>query len=115
MRAESDEHDAFIRVRLANQLSDVDHPRRQHVGIPGVADVRVVLPDDRLRQWTVLPHEAVQRLEHVAVAYVPRPGTTADHRPIIQLRISRDQCVLLRIEETIITVFFYQSLSAKMQ
>ena len=37
------------RVACANELSDVHHSRARHVGEARVADVRVVLPDDRLR------------------------------------------------------------------
>ena len=68
--------------------------RAGHVGGPGVADVGVVLPHDRLRSRAVVRDEPVQRVGHVAVADVPRLVAAADHRPVVALGAREDLGVL---------------------
>jgi len=68
---EADEHDALVVVALASELADVDHAGGGHVGCPGVADVRVVLPHQGLGLRAVVGQQAVQRVGHVHVTDVP--------------------------------------------
>jgi hypothetical protein len=101
MRAEADEHHVVRVVCLPNELADVRHPRARHVGEARIANVRVVLPHDRLRLGAVMLHEPLERLDHVRVAHVPRRGTATHHRAVVALRILGDERVLLGVEERV--------------
>ena len=94
-------------MRLPNELTHVHHARARHVGEAGVADVRVVLPHDRLRvrvELLVVRHEAVERVHHMMVADVPRRGASADHGAIVQLGVLCDERVLFGVEERLAAV-----------
>ena len=58
-------------MSLTGELADVDHAVRRHVGIAGVADVRVMRPDDRLGALAVEAHDPLERLHHMMIADVP--------------------------------------------
>jgi hypothetical protein len=57
--ADADEHHTLSTVALAHELADVHHARGGHIGGPGVAHVRVVLPHHGAAALTVVAHEAV--------------------------------------------------------
>ena len=58
---------------LAAELADVQFAALgAHVGEAGIADVRVVRPDHRLRRRPAQRQDMVEGLEHVPVAQVPR-------------------------------------------
>src|SRR5262245_60678583 len=104
VRSEAD-YDCVSRpVIVADQLPDVDHIVVGHVRVPGVADVRIVLPDDRLGVGVVLFEEAVERVGHVAVADIPGFGTALDHGPVIRLGVLHDAGVLFG-REPLVTAF----------
>ena len=104
VRAEADEHDIILVVRLPYELADVEHAGAGHVGESRVADVCVVLPHDRLRVRTMVLHEPLERLDHVRVANVPRGRAAADHRAVIALRVPGDERILLRVEERVAAI-----------
>ena len=86
---------------LAHELSDVDLASPRHLGEPGVADVRVVLPDDDAARRAVtiqVGHEVVERVGHVPVAEVPGCGGSAEHRAVVLLGVGHHRRVLLRDE-----------------
>src|SRR5438128_1934926 len=58
VRSKSDQNCIVVSVSLAGQLSNVDHSLVGHVSGPSIADVRVVLPDDRLGVSTVVLQQA---------------------------------------------------------
>ena len=66
---------AVMLVRLPHELADVHHPGARHVGEARVADVRVVLPDDRLRA------RAVMRISRSSVSTMWRSRTFHDAGP----------------------------------
>src|SRR5207245_1283848 len=94
----------IVAVALARELADVDHALPGHVGVASIADVRVVLPDDRLRCRTVMLTEPLQRLGHMPVADVPGYGTAAYQLPVILLGVTDDDRVLLGVEVWFIAV-----------
>src|SRR5512132_4140261 len=49
-------------MRLSNELTDVHHASARHVREARVADVGVVLPDDRFRAAAMVVHETIERL-----------------------------------------------------
>src|SRR5947207_1486771 len=70
---ETDEN-SFRPVLLAYELSDVDLASPTHLGRARVAEVRVVCPDDDLRNAAAPAQVARQRvdgLRHVSVAQIP--------------------------------------------
>src|SRR5207248_164865 len=87
VRAESDQHHAVGGMVFAHEFADVHHAVVCHIGEPGVADVRVVCPDDRLGPRTVMAHEAFQCLGHVPIADVPRLWAALHHRVVVVLRV----------------------------
>ena len=73
MRAEADGVHAIAVFLLlfAKQGTDIDHALCRHVCRAGIANVRVVLPNDRFCVGAVELHQSIQALDHVAVAHVP--------------------------------------------
>lgn len=53
------------------ELADVVVAACRHLGGRGIADMRVVCPDNGLRMFAIERHHSLQRLEHVRVAQVP--------------------------------------------
>jgi hypothetical protein len=53
---------------------------------------------------TVVRHQPVERLDHVAVANVPRRRAAAYHRAVVQLGVARDERILLGIEVSFASV-----------
>src|SRR5581483_1879010 len=95
VRREADQDHAVARVPLADELADVDLAVVGHVGVAGVADVGVVLPDDAAGAGAVVLHQPLERLGHVAVADVPRLGAAAHHGAVVGLGVLDHQGVLL--------------------
>src|SRR5207248_580017 len=57
IRAEADKNHSLAVVTLAHELPNVELARVGHIGIAGVADVRVVLPHDGLGARSVVSHQ----------------------------------------------------------
>ena len=90
---------------LAHELADVQLAVRAHLGVAGVADVRVVRPDDDLRRRPArleVPHELLERLAHVRVAQVPRRHRAAVHLPVVVLGVEHQPGVLLGEEVVVL-------------
>src|SRR5205807_1920073 len=103
-RAETDQYDFLVRVRLADELADIHLTLVGHVGETGIADVRVVFPDNRLCTGPMMSHQALERFGHVPVANIPCLGPAADHRAVIGLGIPQHERVLLGGEGCLRTV-----------
>ena len=68
--AEADEI-ALVAIRLAHELADIQLAARAHLGVARIADVRVVLPHDRLGAAAAGLQQRLERVVHVPVAQVP--------------------------------------------
>ena len=104
MRREPNQINAFAAVSLAHELADIHHPVSRHIRVSGIADVRVMLPYDRLRVRTVVAHDALQGIGHVPIADIPRLWTAAHHGTVVGLRVPHDQRVLFRREERLLSI-----------
>ena len=85
-------------MTLTDELSDVELAPPAHLRCPGVANVRVVLPDRDRRVLLMVAQvieQRVGRVRHVAVAKVPRRDVGAVHLLVVLLRIPDHDRVLL--------------------
>src|SRR5712671_4851277 len=96
--AEADQH-RLITISRTAELADVELALPAHRGRRGVADMRVVRPDDGLRLRTARTHQYLQRIEHMAVAQIPAFHRTAVHQPVITLGGPDDAGILRHVEE----------------
>jgi hypothetical protein len=94
-----DEH--VVAERLAAQMADVVLATRGHLGRRGIADVRVMLPDDKLGISATVGEDRSQRIEHVLVAQVPGQRRSVVHRAVVAFRAGHNARVLGGIEELV--------------
>src|SRR5690349_3291356 len=86
-------------VTLPNKLSKIQFAAFSHLGLAGVAEMRVVRPDDRLWILVMLPQVLQQRIEgvrHMCIPQVPGARPAPIHRAIVLLRVFGDPRVLFR-------------------
>ena len=80
---------------LANQLPDVQFPRRCHLRRASVFKMRVVCPNcDFCGRASYVGDNRFKRVNHVSVAKVPRPCLALEHFPVITLGICHQSRVL---------------------
>ncbi len=95
---EADQHRVGA-VALAHELADVPLAVVAHLGLAGVAEVRVVRPHGDARRRAAVAAEVgvegEQRLDHVRVAQVPRRHPAAEHRAVVVLGVLHQPRVLL--------------------
>jgi hypothetical protein len=93
-------------VALAHELADVPLARLAELGGAGIAKVRVVRPDgDPRRRGATAAEMTAQRLErldHVAVAQVPRFDPAAEHPPVVAFGVLHQARVLLGVEARVV-------------
>src|SRR5438105_2719085 len=78
VRAETDRIDGPAEV-LAAELPEVQLAARRHLGVAGIAEMRVVRPEYPLRLRAARAQELGERLEHMLVAQVPRGRLAVIH------------------------------------
>ena len=86
---------------LAHELAEVQLALGHHRRRAGVAEMRVVRPDDDLGLAIAgleMGHQRFQRLGHVPVTEIPGRNTTAEHGAVIRLRVLRQPRILRRKE-----------------
>ena len=91
-------------VRLANQLADIQLAALAHLGRPRVAEMRVVRPYHHTCTRThaiEIAQQLPERVDHVAIAQVPRLGTPPEHRPVVRFGVPHQPRILLGIEEVV--------------
>src|SRR5919106_2477740 len=104
VRREADQH-GIAAVFLAYQLTHVQLAALAPVRGPRIAQMRVVRPNDNLRAAAPpleMGFQRLQRLDHVAVAQVPRRHLLEEHRAVVRLGILHQARVLLGIEHLIL-------------
>ncbi len=91
-------------MAFTRQLTDVQLAATRHRCLAGVADVRVVCPDDHPAGALVtveVDHQLIQRVGHVAVAQVPRRRLATEDRAVVLLGVGDDARVLLGDEHLV--------------
>ena len=104
IRGEADQH-GIAAIFLARQLADIQLAALTHRCCPGVAQMRIMRPDDDLGMPTFaaeVSHQRLQRLDHVAVAQVPRRHFAEKHRAVILFGILDQAGILLGVKELVL-------------
>ncbi len=101
---ESDQH-GLAAIFLAHQLADIHLPASTHRGCPGVAQMRIMRPDNDLGAPTLpteMRDQRLERLDHMAVAQVPRRHFAEKHRPVIFFGVLDHARILLGVKELLL-------------
>src|SRR5690606_27070983 len=87
--------------------ADVELTLRAHLGGAGIAEVRVVRPNDdaaaaRSVASSQMSHKRIDRLGHMPIAQVPRRDASTEHRAVVGLGITCQARILLGEEELVL-------------
>ena len=70
-----------------------------HLGEGGIADMRIVRPDNSLGLRSTLGKQAFERVEHMLVAQIPRRSVAVIDGAVILLGAGHDARILLGVEK----------------
>ncbi|MMZ60052.1 hypothetical protein D1872_221220 [compost metagenome] len=86
----------MLQILLPNELAYIHHAVLGHIGCPGVTDVRIVLPNHRLRIGAMKVQKFLQGVNHMAIPHIPGLRPASDHRSVIMLGIRSNQGIEFR-------------------
>src|SRR5260370_38758868 len=94
-----------LRVAFANELANIPFSIPAAIGSAGIAQVRIVGPDDDLgfpESLLQMSRERMERLRHVPISQIPGVHSTLEHPAIILLGILDQPGVLLGRKELVL-------------